>query len=291
MKTYREIIALAAEKIQKGTLSSIPFREGEILIEYITGMSRENLYMKMEDIFPPEYFDLYMEQVERRASKVPLAYITGTKEFMSLEFYVNPSVLIPRPETEILAESIIEKVREKKLREPLILDIGTGSGAIAITLAKYIPSSIIYATDISEKALNVAVENALKHNVSREITFLSGDLFEPLEDYKNFFDVIVSNPPYVSEDDKEKLSPELSFEPPEALYSKKDPLFFYKKIIPLSAYYLKGPGILAFEIGFGHADKVRFLFEKERFENILVKKDLAGIDRVIMGERRQQDGE
>jgi len=203
---------------------------------------------------------------------------------MSLQFTVTSSVLIPRPETEILVEEIIEWINKKEIKSPLLFDIGTGSGNIALSLARYLPDSFIYASDISLPALKVAKKNASHLNLEGQINFFPGNLLEPLKDKKILFDVIVSNPPYISPEDMANLPSGVKFEPEEALLSQEEGLFFFRKIINQGISFLKPGGLLAFEAGMGQAEKVSLLLHKQKAENIKIVKDLAGIERVILGE-------
>ncbi len=280
----KEVIHWAGRIIQKKTSSQIPFREGEILAEYLLNVKREKLYINFQDPFPGDLLDLYCRKVEERGEGKPLAYITGIKEFMSLEFTVTPSVLIPRPETETLVEEIIEWINKKNRKNPLIFDIGTGSGNIALSLARYLPDSFIYASDISLPALEVAKKNAADLNLEGQIDFLRGDLLEPMKDKEILFDVIVSNPPYISPEDMANLPSGVKFEPQEALLSQEEGLFFFRKIIKAGFSFLKPGGLMAFEAGMGQAEKVSLLLHKQQAENIKIVKDLAGIERVILGE-------
>ncbi|HPZ06601.1 MAG TPA: peptide chain release factor N(5)-glutamine methyltransferase [Candidatus Eremiobacteraeota bacterium] len=278
----RDTLKWAEEEIKKSTDSAIPSREAEILLEYVLNISREKLYVKLQDIFPAESLEEYKSLVIERTLGKPLAYIIKKKEFMSLEFFVTSSVLIPRPETEILVEEVIKWA--KNIKNPLVLDIGTGSGCIALSLSKYLEESFIYASDISEKALYIARKNALNLGLSHKVFFYCGNLFEPVKNNKKvFFDVIVSNPPYISPSEFPELSVK-DYEPREALLSQEEGFFFFKRIISDASDYLKTGGLLALEAGIGQAERVCELMKYHKFENISVVKDLSGIDRVIMGE-------
>ena len=282
--SYKEVINKGALIIKENTSSYIPYREAEILAEYVLNLKREKLYINFLEPFPPDFLNLYYKKIKERAEGMPLAYITGTQEFMSLEFFVTPSVLIPRPETEFLVEAVIDWANKNKPARPVILDMGTGSGNIALAIARYLPSSIIYASDISPEALVVAKKNAEKLGISEQISFLEGDLFFPLEGQNVLFDVILSNPPYLTSDDMNNLDTCVAFEPELALFGRNDGMFFYREIINIAPRYLNPKGLLAFEAGAGQADDISLLLRKKNGKNIRIIKDLASIDRVVMAE-------
>jgi len=214
---------------------------------------------------------------------MPIQYITNNQEFMKLNFYVDKNVLIPQPDTEILVEEVIEI--SKKINSKKILDLCTGSGAIGVSLAKYLPNCEITAVDISKKALQIAKKNAIINEVEKQITFISSDLFSNLESQK--FDIIVSNPPYIKRNDIENLEEQVKKEPLIALDGGEDGLDFYKKIIKEAHKYLVSEGYLCLEIGYNQKDEVIKLIEKEEtFKNIYSKKDLYGIDRIIIAEMK-----
>jgi len=275
----KNLLTWAEEEIYKGTGSAIPAREAEILLEYILNISREKLYIILHEEFPSEYLEGYKSIVLERTSGKPLSYITQTKEFMSLPFFVDPSVLIPRPDTEILVEEILRM--SKNIKNPAILDIGTGSGCIGLSLACYLKESSVSVTDISPEAIDIAKKNAANLSLT-SVSFYCGDLFEPVKGL--LFDIIVSNPPYISYEEMNDISREVKdYEPSIALFSNEEGLFFYKKIISEAKNYLKKEGFLAFEVGIGQAETVSNLMKIHHFEHIKIVKDLSGIDRVVTG--------
>lgn len=220
--------------------------------------------------------DGFFSLIKRRMSNEPVGYITGTKEFMSLEFNVDKNVLIPRPDTEILVERVMSEV---KSANPVIIDMCTGSGAIAVSLAKYIPNACVLGLDISEDALEVAKTNSQKNGA--DVTFEKHDVLKPYS--KITADAVVSNPPYIPTEDLNGLmSDVIDFEPSIALDGGVDGLLFYRAIIKNIGSCLKDGGLLAFEVGAGQADDVAYLME-ERFSSVTLEKDLAGIDRVVYG--------
>ncbi len=229
-----------------------------------------------------EIVDRFSSLVNRRAGGEPLQYILGKAQFMGLEFIVTPDVLIPRPETELLVEKAIEAIscQLSAVSCPRILDLGTGSGNIAISLTKFLRDCKIKASDVSEAALCIARENAVLNRAQDKIKFILSDLFEGLEGYK--FDMIISNPPYVARPQFEELQREIGFEPREALDGGIDGLDFYRRIIKEAGEFLSDGGCLCLEIGFRQAEHIKSLFEKYYYKNILFIEDYSGIERVAI---------
>lgn len=219
--------------------------------------------------------------LKRLKNSEPVQYIVGGCEFMSLWFQVNSSTLIPRADTEILVETLIELLKDKKAN---IFEVGSGSGCIAISLAKYLPDSKILSVDISPTALKTAAENAKKHEVSDRCHFEKCDILDTFPEFESLPDVVVSNPPYIPKGDIDELEQKVkNFEPLSALDGGEDGLDFYRRIsrdVPLA-----NNGILAFEVGINQASDVAELM-KSRFENIQIIKDMSGIDRVVLGTKK-----
>ena len=212
----------------------------------------------------------------------PIAYIVENREFMGLDFYVKEGVLIPRPDTETLVEELIDICKAKENLH--ILDIGTGSGAITISLAKYLPTSMVKSLDISDIPLEVGKQNAITNGVSERIEFIKSDLFNSIENTDMKFDVIVSNPPYIPKCDIDTLHTQVKdYEPYNALEGGEDGLDFYRKITAQSKKYIKENGILAYEVGHDQAKDVAEIMVNNGYTNIYTKKDLQGIDRVVIG--------
>lgn len=226
-----------------------------------------------------EYWNRYYELLERRYNGEPIQYITGETEFYGLPFRVTPDVLIPRPETEHLVEIVIElAARFKPLR---IVDIGTGSGAIAVALAHHLPDAAITAIDLSADALTIAQENAKRNGVT--IRFLQGDLLAPVAHEK--FDLIVSNPPYVPEPDRPTLSIEVrDHEPALALFAGPDGLDIYRRLIPQAFPCLIPNGYLALEIGYGQSSAIEALLTNSGFQQVEFLPDLQQIPRVAIAQ-------
>ncbi len=233
-----------------------------------------------------ENIKLFHEALDSYARGIPVQYITGEAEFMGFDFDVNPSVLIPRPETEILVERSLALIEREGMAEPFILDLGTGSGAIAVSLTKLSPSCKIMASDVSEEALEVGRENAAANGVGDRIEFILSDFFERIP--KNGkFDLIISNPPYIPSEDYDSLPLEVRSEPRIALDGGERGLEFYRKIIPESEKRLKRGGYLILEIGYGQTTAIRGLIESAgSYRDVEIIKDYNNIDRVVFAKRR-----
>jgi release factor glutamine methyltransferase len=264
-----------------------PRTNAELLLGAVLNARKIDLYLDRDRVLTPQEQEKFDRFVRERLSGKPVQYIIGSTEFFGLEFTVNPSVLIPRPETETLVEVALENL--KGIAQPKIIDIGTGSGAIAIALAKNLAGSFLYATDVSEEALKVAQDNARRHGVRERIEFLHGDLFEPLKGRKleGTIDCIVSNPPYVSTEEFDSLPKEVrDFEPVVALKTDEEGMSFHRRIAENSLDLLKPNGILALEVGLGQAGRVADLIRTQGgFEGIEIKKDLGGIERIVIARR------
>jgi len=284
--TCLDILNQAVEKLKLAGIDR-PRTNVELLLGAVLNKSKVDLYLDRDRILTSDEIDQFHQCIKERISGRPVQYIIGTVEFFGLEFKVDQRVLIPRPETETLVEVVIEQLANKE--KPRIIDLGTGSGAIAISLAANLQSSFIYATDVSKEALEVAKENALRNKVESQIEFLWGDLFEPLKkgNFEGQIDCVVSNPPYVSKDELETLPKEVKdYEPIVALESEKDGLFFHKKIIESSLDFLSKGGILALEVGLGQANKVADLIRNQKdLKKTEIKKDLGGIKRIVVSRK------
>ena len=255
--------------------------DAEVLLGYVLDMEKVEIYLCTESAFNDNRANRFRELLMRRAKGEPVAYITGRKEFWSLDFVVTPDVLIPRPETELLVELALEGTVGKA---PLkILDIGTGSGAIAITLAKELPKAQIWAVDLSAAALKIAEVNARRHSVTERIQFLHGDLFDPITELGHSFDIIVSNPPYVLTKGIATLAPEIhDWEPKLALDGGPDGLSSYRRIIERAHKYLTFEGRVLLEVGDGLGKAVAELFARAGgFGATTIYRDFAAKDRVI----------
>lgn len=261
--------------------------EVEILFSEILKCGRLDLYLERSRVLPLEQVSRIASALERRIKGEPLQYILGKTEFMGLEFKVSPDVLVPRPETEILVEKALEvcsrlTVDSSQLN---ILDIGTGSGCIAVTLSKLLPKTKVTAIDISDKALEIAKQNAELNNVS--VNFLKSDLFSSCQLPTTSYQLIVANPPYIPSQDIGKLQQEVQHEPKLALDGGQDGLDFYRRIIAQAPAYLKEGGLLLLEIGFGQTQAIGNILESSgKFKIMEVAKDYHNIDRVMTTKKR-----
>lgn len=256
-------------------------REARLLLSFILNIRTEELIKYNE--CSEEEAEKFLDTIERRCNGEPYAYIVGHKEFMKLNFKVDQNVLIPREDTEVLVNEVIRRVRVlHNLDSIRILDMCTGSGCIAISLAKYINGSKVTAVDISEKALEIARFNANENNV--EVSFINSNLFEVLSKDEKF-DIIVSNPPYIKKAVIDELQEEVKKEPKIALDGGVSGLEFYEKIVNQASYYLNDRGILAFEIGYDQGKEVSELMKKNGYKNVIIIKDLSENDRVVIGEK------
>lgn len=261
---------------------SMPSLEAELFLAHILGKDRLYVLAFGDRQVETEEENAFFKMCERRAKGEPAAYIIGEKEFMSLKFKVNPSVLIPRPETELLTEHIIEKYFGESIS---ILDLCTGSGAIAVSLAHFLPNARVLATDISDDTLTVAKTNAEINKVQNRVSFIKADALIKT-DFGQRFDILVSNPPYIESAVIPTLDKDVKdFEPIKALDGGDDGLIFYKNIVDNIDINLKRRGEIFFEIGFNQAKSVCDIM-KTKFENIKVIKDLAGLDRIVTGQLR-----
>lgn len=279
--TIRDIIIKNSQELEN--ISDTPRLDVEILLEKALG-NVDSLYIRLNlnKELTQEQEDLFNIFIQDRLKGRPVAYIVGNREFMGLDFYVQEGVLIPRPDTEPLVEELIELCREKENLS--ILDIGTGSGAITISLAKYLNTSKVKSFDISDIALEVGKKNAISNKVDDRVEFIKSDLFSSIENENIQFDVIVSNPPYIPKKDIETLHIQVKdYEPYTALEGGEDGLDFYRSITEQSRMYLKENGILAYEVGHDQAQDVSEIMKSNGYTKIYTKKDLQGIDRVVIG--------
>lgn len=252
------------------------------LLAYLLNKSKEYLMIHEDEEISDQMYNLYFEKIERLKNHEPLQYIIENQEFMGFDFYVDKNVLIPQPDTENLVEEVINIVEKNSLKQPRILDMCTGSGAIAISLAKLVKGSIVYGSDISEEALKIAENNSVSNQAN--VLFMKSDMFKNI--FKEFrFNIIVSNPPYIETETIKNLSQEVQNEPRIALDGGADGLEFYREIAENSKKFLEENGFLALEIGYNQKEKVEEILKKNEFRNIYTRKDLAGINRVIVAQK------
>ena len=273
------------EAIEKGTIDlkvediESPKLKARMLMQFILNKPRQYMIVNdMQELSTQEEKE-YFAGIQKLRNHIPIEHITHQKEFMKLNFFVNEDVLIPRQDTETLVEEVIDIA--KKINAKNILDLCTGSGAIAVSLAKYIEESKITAIDISKNAIEIAKKNAINNKVENQIYLIQSDLFKKIKPQK--FDMIVSNPPYIKKDILSTLEKHVQKEPQIALDGGYDGLDFYRKIIKQSYQYLKYKGYLCLEIGYDQKiDVIELLENEEKYSDIYCKKDGYGNDRIVI---------
>lgn len=274
-----------SEAIKKGMIElkneniEEPKLKARLLMQYTLNQTRQYVIVNDMEELEKSKEKKYFDSIKILKKGIPIEHITHQKEFMKLNFFVDKNVLIPRQDTEILVEEVIKIAQKTNAKK--ILDLCTGSGAIAVSLAKYLPQSEITAIDISNDALKIAKKNAVSNNVENQITFISSDMFTNLNEEK--FDIIVSNPPYIKTNVIDNLDIQVKNEPHIALDGGNDGLYFYKKIINESYQYLKYKGYLCLEIGFDQKiDIIELIENSNNFDGTYSKKDLYDNDRIII---------
>lgn len=280
--TLIDYIRLSTEFLERRGIDTARL-DAEVLLASVLKRDRVYLYVNFDQPLEPEEIDAYRDLIVQRGRRVPVAYLIGEKEFYSRTFVVRPGVLIPRPDTEILVEHVVTWAQGRGDGPLEIVDIGTGSGAIAITLALELPQATVWATDVSDDALRIAAENVKRLDVSDRVHLLRGPWFEPLAGRRPH--VVVSNPPYIPSADIPRLAPEIHHEPRLALDGGSDGLGAYRVLIPQALNVVREGGILAVEVGEGQAGAVAQLAERVGWQRIETVKDHAGIDRVVCIER------
>ena len=274
--TIREALRKAVYKLKDAKIEK-PILKARILLQYTLKKPRKYLIIYDQKKLSKNQEEKYQENIEKLIKGIPLQHITHSQEFMKMDFYVNEDVLIPRPDTEILVEEVIKIT--KRLNRPNVLDLCTGSGAIAVSVAKYAPNAQVYASDISSKALDVDKKNAKLNKV--KINFIESNLFKNMPKIK--FDIIVSNPPYIRKYDIPNLDKEVQNEPVIALDGGIDGLKYYREIAHDAFDYLKYNGYLCLEIGYDQKEDVIDIIENEKkYINTYSKKDLYDNDRIIV---------
>lgn len=277
--TIKEIIIRYSKELEE--ISPTPRLDVETLLQKVLDVDRLYILLNLEKSLNKDEEKLFNKFINERLNNRPIAYIVGNREFMGLDFYVKEGVLIPRPDTEVLVEEVIELGKNKGTIN--ILDIGTGSGAITVSLAKYLDNAKVTSVDISDIALEIGKKNAISNSVDDRITFIKSDLFTNIDkDIK--FDIIVSNPPYIKREVIETLDKQVKdYEPYNALEGGIDGLDFYRSITTQAKNYLNKGGILAYEVGHDQSEDVSKLMENDGYTNIYTRKDLQQIDRVVIG--------
>jgi release factor glutamine methyltransferase len=287
--TIQKLLNWVTEYLTSKGIDS-PRLSAELLLSYVLELKRIELYTQFERNVTGQQLDRLHDLVERAGQHEPVAYLVGKTEFYSLEVDITPDCMIPRPETELLVERAIEFLRTRSGKQ-FVCDLCTGSGCIAVAIARNYPSAHIIATDISDAALSVAAKNIEKHQLEERIRLLCGDLFDPLVPQLEVdrFDLIVCNPPYVSAAEFEKLDKNVKdYEPKIALFAGDDGLDIYRRIIERVEQFLKPDAVLMLEIGYSQGQAVRQLFEQaNRFGEITIEKDFHGNGRVVIAKKQR----
>ncbi len=276
-KNIFNILQQATEFLKSNNIKEAQL-DAEILLCGILEVSRSKLYILRRESITEEQYKKYKEYLNRRITREPIDYILGNSEFMGLNFNVNSNVLIPRQETELIVEHANKFIKETKAKN--ILDLCTGSGCVAVSLAYYNDNVSVVASDVSEAALEVAKSNALINNVSEKIKFIKSDMFNNIIDEK--FDIIISNPPYVKNDEYKGLEKEIFFEPKIAFLADDDGLTFYRIIAQKAKQYLNKKGVLLLELNSNISSKVADLFND--FNSVSIVKDYSGLDRILIAQ-------
>jgi release factor glutamine methyltransferase len=278
---FYRLIKEGEEKLREADIESAS-AEVEIILLALLDIERIDLYLYGAKLADEKIIRDFHNIIERRATRYPLQYILGESWFYGRKFKVTEDVMVPTPETELLCEIAVNYVRYKKIKEPSILDMGAGSGVVSVTMACELPHAVITALDISPAVLEVARQNAEAYYAEERITFICSDMFEALKT-SDRYDMILSNPPYISDDEYKDLPPEVLADPKISLVSGKEGMDIIKKLIDMAPGYLKESGQLMFEIGYNQAEIVAELTDKDDcYKKISIVKDLNDIDRVVL---------
>lgn len=271
-------VSSAAQRLRESAVAN-PRRDAQSLLAHVLGRDQTFVVTRADDVFQPQEYEAFRSLIERRAGGEPLQYLTGHQEFYKLDFEVTPAVLIPRPETELIVETALELLRDKL--ESNIADVGTGTGCLAISILHELPRARAVAIDSSRGALQVAQRNAERHGVTDRLTLLESDCFSAL-DKDLRFGIIVSNPPYVSEDEMRNLQREVSYEPRDALAAGPDGLTMIRRLILEARPFLGPGGYFVFEIGFGQSEAVQKLIDPRMWKTVEILTDLQKIPRTFV---------
>lgn len=284
-----EALRAAAQRLRAAGSRS-PRLDAELLLAAALGVDRSALFRAPERVLTADEEERFAGYLRRREAREPVAYIRGSRAFRTLELEVTPAVLIPRPETETLVDVALEALAAGAAAEPLVLDVGTGSGCIALALAAENPFVRVIATDVDAAALEVARGNAASHGLEGRVRFVRSDLYAGLPGASRF-DLIVCNPPYIPAAEYAALEPNVrDFEPRLALYGGEDGLDLFRRLVPGAITFLRPGGTLAVEIGAGQAAAVRALLEGAGFADVVERADLGGVPRVVSAAQPHGDG-
>ncbi len=286
MKTRRTLLDAATARLGEGGIESAR-RNAEWMLEGALGLDRTALLTHLGEPVSPGEAEAFEAMLVRRLGREPVQYVLGHADFYGLRLRVTPAVLIPRPETEEVVEAALERLAE--VHAPWVLDMGTGSGAIALAVKHERPDAEVFACDISEDALAVAADNAAR--LALDVSFIRADALAPAfaDGVPACFDALVANPPYIPDAEAASLDPEVrDFEPPGALFTGGDPLVHYRAITGHAARVLKEGGLLVFETHTDYAESVRNLLAESGYRNATVRADLAGRPRIVWGRQNER---
>lgn len=283
--TIAETLKLASKQLREASVAN-DLLDSQTLLAEALGKDRTYLIVNFNEQLSDELLAGYQRLIARRASGEPLQYITGHQQFFGLEFEVTPAVLIPRPETELIVEEVIRLVDVHKIAKPVIVDVGTGSGCIAIALARELEDAEVTAVDVSEAALEIARRNAAKHELADRVRFVNSDLLAAFPEIQ-FADFILSNPPYVAVHELPTLQREVrDWEPHTALTDNADGLSFYRRLLNETPIRLKPGGFLICELGFGQSETVSAMADSQVWSEVRLLDDLQSIPRTLVLRRR-----
>jgi release factor glutamine methyltransferase len=278
---FHRLLKETAEKLKNAGIDAAT-TEVEIILETLLEVERINVYLYGARLTDDTILKKFNQIIKKRITRQPLQYILGETNFYGRKFMVNPDVMVPTPETELLCELAVNYIKNENLEHVEILDIGVGSGVVGVTIACELSHVWVTAVDISQAALAMARKNAAIHEIESRIRFLNSDLFSKIDDDSKF-DLILSNPPYIAQKDYDSLSPEVLADPKISLVSGVDGLDIIRKLIKKSPDYLKEKGRLMFEIGYDQAEMVKNITDVDvRYKSITIIKDLNDIDRVVI---------
>lgn len=277
-----QLLKMGLEKLSDREFSN-PQLEVRLILAKLMNVDKSFIYAFGDKEVTEEVSNEFLKLIEKRSSGYPFQYLIGEKEFMGLDFYVEEGVLVPRPDTEILVEYVLEYIKTINEAKINVLDLGIGSGAISLSIAYYCQEAFVYGVDIDDIPIKVSNINKRRFGLNN-VEFLKGNLFQPIIEKKGSFQIIASNPPYIPKDVIETLQDEVKkFEPRLALDGGDDGLDFYREISLKAKEYLVDNGLLIFEIGHDQGIAVKEILEKNNFRNIEIKKDLQSLDRVVLG--------
>jgi release factor glutamine methyltransferase len=285
MSNIAETLKLASATLRDAAVPN-DLLDAQTLLAHALGCDRTHLIVHYNRELSPAQLDSYNKLIARRAAGEPLQYITGHQEFFGLDFEVTPAVLIPRPETELIIEETIRLVQQNDPEKPVIVDVGTGSGCIAVTLARELGAAQVIATDISTEALSVALRNAERNGVAERVQFIHTDLLTDLP-AEPFADFIISNPPYVAEHEMSTLHREVrDWEPHVALTDQGDGLSFYRRLLQDAPPRLRAGGYFICEMGYTQAEAITGMLAAEVWSEHYLLDDLQGIPRTLVARKR-----